>query len=133
MSSYAKDARWKLANDLLKDTSLDTVNDLPYQVNEYLMRAAQSVLEVLPQDEIAQLAKMSNDEITKFSDAKYVDMSRLEELEAANHRGQILLSQLELDEILTLAMDGMEARRGAENLTGKKVLKALAKLIKEEM
>ncbi len=143
MSSPAKDARWQLAADMLQNTSFDSLNDLPYPVTEAFQRIAQSVLECLPPGEIDKLSKIWNDQAPPSAVQKLpyqrVDYMRLRELIRLNEsgaEGTYIISTSELREIFELAELGLEYRSedySAEKVSEKKILKTLARLIKEEL
>lgn len=57
-----KDARWQLAHDMLQNTSFaENLAGLPYQIQEAVLKIAQSVLEQLNRGEIDALAARFND------------------------------------------------------------------------
>ena len=56
MSSTTKDARWQLALDMIQNTSIENLSDLPYPIQEHVLKSAQSVLEQLKPSEIEALA-----------------------------------------------------------------------------
>lgn len=139
MSSPTKDARWQLATDMLQHTQYaENLALLPYPIQEHILKSAQSILETLTTPEVNALAQRfgtPSPEVVKL-DRKYVDMNRLEELQRLNQSGApgtYIIDRVELDSILDLAMDGWDAREGTEKMGEKKILKALAGLIKEHL
>lgn len=141
MSSTTKDARWQLATDMLQRTKYAAnLALLPYPLQEHILGSAQSVLETLTATEVAELAKRWQSDAPERvkMPRERVTHSRLVSLQANNrtYPTVYIIDPKEMDEILELARDGLEFREAnysADKPTEKKILRVLARLIKEEL